>query len=85
MSTAITDLPNVQALAEKFDLVAPPGFRGVITDWSFVPSEIDGGAILIKEIQIYNTDGDLVKAADLSILQKNIHLFSHTFKKQSNG
>ncbi len=82
MSTSITDLLNVQALADKFDLAIPSGFRGFITDWSFVPSEIDGGAIIIREIQIYNTNGELVKTADLSILQRNIHLFSHTFKKK---
>jgi len=80
MSTSITDLPNVQALAEKFDLESPKGFRGVVTDWSFVEGKIDEDFLIIRRIDIYDTEGNFVRTADLSKLHKNIHLFSHTFR-----
>jgi hypothetical protein len=79
--TSLTDLPNVKALVEKFDLAIPNGFRGVITDWNFVEGKVGGDFLIIREIKIYDTDGNLVKTADLSILQKNMHMFSFTFSK----
>jgi hypothetical protein len=84
--TSISDLPQVQQLAEKFDLELPHGYRCVATKWF---ASIEGEksppnyhAIVIEEIEVYDTDGNFIKTADLNLLQNSLHNFTCVFTKQ---
>lgn len=77
MSSALTDNPMVQQLADKFQLNIPRSFRGIVTDW-----EIKNDAIVINSVDMYDTDGKFVKKADLSQLAKSAHQFTFLFIKK---
>lgn len=83
MSSRLTDDLRTKDLAARFDLIVPRGFRATVTDWSFVKDEVAGDHIVVREIDMYDTDGKFVKTADLSMLQSNMHQFTILF--QQNG
>ena len=62
MSTSITD--NVQDLIKRFDLVTEKSYRLVATDFT-----ITLGGVLIKSIDVYDTEWKFVKEANLAVLK----------------
>lgn len=69
----------------KFDL-EPKGFRGVITDWSTLKTNPDPSTgidqIIIHRIDIYDLDGNFIRAADMNNISNNMEKFAFSFKKK---
>lgn len=59
----------------KFDL-EPKGYRAVVTEWDFVYDRI-----VITNIDIYDLDGNFIRAADMNNISKNMDKFAFSFKK----
>jgi len=68
----------------KFDL-EPKGFRAVVTKWSTLKTSADPETgidqIIIHNIDIYDLDGNFIRAADMNNISKNMEKFSFSFKK----
>jgi predicted Zn-dependent protease len=83
MSSRLTDLPQVQALAEKFDLEIQASHRMVVTDWTTdYKQDHPEQRIIIEKVDVYDDSGNFVQTADLNKLRNSIFNYTVIFLKQ---